>query len=202
MNEFSSLKVIFPGKKIFLRLGGHLTRSRMPQEEMRRFNSLALKAFEFCHPRGRWDIVRVKKITGEGILLSDDCWIGSRDFAARCAGSTHLWYGAVTVGAEVVALRDTAEKVSESTVYDAVGAETADAAMDLLHRMAGKQLQRQAMVLADRRYSPGYGDMSLEIQHFFFERLKLAELGLSLSEAYYMIPEKSVTAFAAVREEL
>jgi cobalamin-dependent methionine synthase I len=52
----------------------------------------------------------------------------------------------------------------------------------------------------DKRYSPGYGDMPLEMQKIFFSQLHLEELKMVLNDNFYMIPEKSVTAFAAVRK--
>lgn len=202
MNDYPRLNVALPEKEIFLRLGGHLTVTRLSEAEKIRFKSLSFKAFERCCPRGRWEIFEVENVNEYGILLQDGFTVKSRDFAARNPGITHLWCGAVTVGKDVVDLRDNTAKVSESAVFDAVGAECADRAMDVLQELAGQYLRRQGLILSPRRYSPGYGDMALEIQQFFFERLHLNELDMSLSEAFYMIPEKSVTAFAGIKKEL
>lgn len=45
------------------------------------------------------------------------------------------------------------------------------------------------------RFSPGYGDLSLETQKIFFGFLKPEKIGLTLMDTLIMAPEKSVTAF-------
>ena len=202
MTDYPFLNICFPEKEIFLRLGGHLTKTEITSAEKLRFHSLALKAFEQCHAQGRWEIFKVNAVREDGILLADNSFIASKDFARRCQKITHLWCGFATVGKAVTQLRDNSEKISEKALFDAVASECADAAMDMVQQLARQSLQRQNMVLAERRYSPGFGDMDLSVQKFFFERLALNELDILLSEAYYMIPEKSVTAFAGIMEDL
>ena len=73
-----------------------------------------------------------------------------------------------------------------------------DAIPDMLQKMASSELARCGLGLGARRYSPGYGDMSLEHQRIIFELLNMSEMGLSLTENCFMIPEKSVTSLAAV----
>lgn len=200
MFDHPMLPVTFPEKEIFLRLGGHLTKTEISPDESIRFRALALKAFHACKPCGRWDIFPVREVAADGILLENGSFIPGRDFAARCTGITHLWCAAVTVGKEIVALRDNAAKVSESAVFDAVASESADAAMDAVFTISRTALRRQALELDKRRYSPGYGDMPLTVQKFFFSALKLEELELTLNEIFYLIPEKSVTAFAGIKK--
>ncbi len=202
MRCFPALSIKFPEREIFLRLGGHLSKTVLSPDDRYRFQRAAFRAFEVCHPRGCWEIFPVDEVTDNAVILSEGRVINSGDFARRCAGITHLWAGAVTLGEAVTELRDEAANVSDAAVYDAVASECADEAMDLLHELARQELMRQSLALELRRYSPGYGDMALDIQAFFFEKLDLASLGMSLSEIYYMTPEKSVTAFAGVRQEL
>ena len=198
MNDYPSLNVRFPEKEIFLRTGGHLTRTEMSADEKNHFRSLALRAFDRCTPCGRWEFFEVGKVAVDGIILADGTVIAGSDFAARCVGITHLWCGFATAGKAVVALRDRASDIYEKVVFDAVGAETADGAMDMLHALAATELRRHNLIMHSRRYSPGYGDMPLFMQQFFFDRLALSELEISLNEAYYMTPEKSVTAFCGI----
>ncbi len=52
------------------------------------------------------------------------------------------------------------------------------------------------------RYSPGYGDVSLEVQKDIFRELDCAKnAGISLSDSLHMIPEKSVTAFIGIAKK-
>ena len=70
--------------------------------------------------------------------------------------------------------------------------------MDFLQKHAAAELARKGMYLADLRFSPGYGDWTLDAQKFFFEILPLEEMGVRLHESMLMIPEKSVTATAGI----
>ena len=45
------------------------------------------------------------------------------------------------------------------------------------------------------RFSPGYGDVSLEVQKQIFTTLRPEKIGLTLMNSLIMAPEKSVTAF-------
>jgi cobalamin-dependent methionine synthase I len=51
------------------------------------------------------------------------------------------------------------------------------------------------------RFSPGYGDLSLEFQREVFTLLDCPRsLGISLSESLLMTPEKSVTALIGIKK--
>ncbi len=104
----------------------------------------------------------------------------------------------MTVGAEVVAARQALASMAEQCVYDAVASEAADAAMDALQRVSSQLLLSQGLMLCKRRYSPGYGDMPLRTQLLFDRYLDLRAMGVTLTPEYFMIPEKSVTAWACV----
>lgn len=51
---------------------------------------------------------------------------------------------------------------------------------------------------AKPRFSPGFGDVSLEVQKDFFTLLPCTKIGLSLMNTLIMAPEKSVTAFIGI----
>ncbi|MBQ9787581.1 MAG: hypothetical protein IJW33_05380 [Lentisphaeria bacterium] len=199
INDLPHIPVTFPEKEIFLRLEGNLSKTRLLPEEKSSFLLTAKKAFSLCHPAGRWGILPVNEISETGISLADGSFIPGGDFARRCEKITHLWFGAVTIGNILADRAKKLESVSMQAIYDAVGSETADAAMESLVILAKSALLHRNLVPDPRRWSPGYGDMSLETQKFFFSALKLAELDMVLSDNFYMTPEKSVTAFAGVR---
>lgn len=195
------LPVLFPEKEIFYRLGGNVAKTVLPEKIRAEYRRTALQAFELCRPCGRW-LVATAQVRPDGVMLDDGFFVAGRDFAARCAGATRIWCAAVTVGSEVLSARDRQERVALAAVYDAVAGECADAAMDMLQKQCMTALRRNGWTLAVRRYSPGYGDMPLSVQRYFYDRLKLDELGISLNTNNFLIPEKSVTAFAGVTEEL
>ena len=193
-----SLNVEYPEKNIFFRLGGNVFKTSISQEEKLSFGITARSAFALCSPRGAWRLVKISEFTANGILLEDGSELHGKIFSDLVAGRNALWFGAVTVGEKIVSARDRLDKVSDRAIYDAVASETADAAMDMIFALAGAELQRRGAALDKRRYSPGYGDMSLENQKLFFDLLDMSTIGISLTEHCYMTPEKSVTAVAGV----
>ncbi|MBO5667909.1 MAG: hypothetical protein J6S43_02160 [Lentisphaeria bacterium] len=197
--DYPELNVPFPGKEIFLRLGGHLTKTQVDPAAACRFQRYALEAFRLCRPRGRWQIFPVTAVTDEAIILADGSSIPGGDFSRKNRDISFLWCGAVTVGKAVTETRDSLEMVSARAVYDAVAGECADGAMDMLQALAAGELLRRNLRLDKRRFSPGYGDMPLEVQKFFFSSLQLEKLDMVLNDKFFMIPEKSVTALAGVR---
>lgn len=199
MFDLPSIPVTFPEKEIFLRLEGNIYKTELDEAEKLRFLRTAQKAHTLCRPRGRWDILAVEAVTGKGIMLENGIFIEGGNFAAKCDGADYLWLGAVTAG-NAAGTESVCSDLFSAAIFDAAASETADAAMDFLVKISAKTLLLQKLSIDERRYSPGYGDMPLAMQKVFFSRLHLEELDMVLNDNFYMIPEKSVTAFAAVRK--
>ncbi len=190
------LAISFPEKEIAARLGQRQGAPRLLDEA--RFAEAAQRAFALCAPRGRYCLLPIEAVQADGILLVDGTRVQGARFAEQCVGRRWLWCAAVTVGAEVVAARQALPSMAEQCVYDAVASECADAAMDALQRVSMQLLLSQGFMIDRRRYSPGYGDMPLQTQALFDRYLDLGAMGVALTPEYFMIPEKSVTAWAGV----
>ena len=194
----SSLNIRYPEKEIFFRLGGNVFKTSLPPEEKLSYGMTARSAFSLCCPQGVWKVVKISEFTASGILLENGSLLEGKKFSSLVSGRNALLMGAVTVGAKIIEARDALERVSDRAVYDAVASEAADAAMDMLFSLAAAELLRSGAVADARRYSPGYGDMSLDNQKLFFQLLDMRKIGINLTEHCYMIPEKSVTAVSGV----
>jgi len=198
IRERNGMVYPMPEQEILLRLGCHIHRVHYEAGQRAEILTLMRRAFLLCAPRGRWTLLAIAQNDGTVLTCEGGFTLQSADFARLAEGATHLWVGAVTVGKAITeAARDAAD--AYGIVCDAVGSESADSAMDFLHREAVSSLLKNELSLAERRFSPGYGDMALAVQREIFSLLRLEELGMHLNEADYMTPEKSVTAFAAVR---
>ena len=195
---FSRMSLEYPEKMVFARLGGHLHKTILEGSAAEKVRHAAIHAFSLCRPQGRYCVLPVREVSETGILLTDGSAVSSCDFARKCKNITHLWCAAVTVGVDITEARDSLESVAERAVYDAVGGETADAAMEFMHRKCCRDLLSRGLNLSERRFSPGYGDMPLELQLFLYNLLKMNEMGITLSDRCFMTPEKSVTAFAGI----
>lgn len=83
-------------------------------------------------------------------------------------------------------------------IGDAVGSECVEEAAKYLSGRICGYIKKNGLV-PTRRFSPGYGDLSLEVQKIFFTELDLTKIGLTLNESLLMTPQKSITAFIGWR---
>ncbi len=189
---FHCLPVPYPAREVGCRLGTGV--------EPRTTGATERRAFACCRPQGRYALLRITGYRADETTLEDGTVIRSADFFPLCDGAAMLWCAAVTAGGEITARRDGGGlSVAEKMICDAVGSETADAAMDFLHRSAAAAMRSAGMQISPRRFSPGYGDMPLDLQRWFYRILKMDEMGITLTANNFMLPEKTVTAFAPVR---
>ena len=121
------------------------------------------------------------------------------DFGAFCVESKDLakclsqhsktvLFGA-TVGTELDRLIGKYGRISPSRalMLQAIGAERIEALCDCFCRDVGCGV----------RFSPGYGDLNLDVQKKIFDVLDCGKrIGLTLNDSMLMSPSKSVTAFA------
>jgi len=80
----------------------------------------------------------------------------------------------------------------EGYILDAVGSVAAEAATDVVNARICHWAEAHHLQ-ATPRFSPGYGDWSLEEQQEIFRLLPAGEIGMSLNPSCMMIPRKSVS---------
>ena len=78
-----------------------------------------------------------------------------------------------------------------SVLLDAAATSAVEQAADAMEKYIEQQMSRDGY---NMRFSPGYGDWSLNQQPDLFRLSNAAEIGINLSETMMMIPRKSVTA--------
>lgn len=195
---FERLNPEFPEKAIFLRLGGNCFKTALDQRSQLEYMRISRDIAGRCEVQGRYIVLPIEKFSGNGVEIASQFLPLGEKFCQRAGNAEFLWCGAVTIGNLPVLLRNQAADITAGTIADAVGSECADAAMDMLGNIAGKELRRAGLLLDERRFSPGYGDMPLVLQEFFYQTLNMAQMGVTLTENNYLLPEKSVTAFAFI----
>ena len=104
---------------------------------------------------------------------------------------------ASTIGpvADNLIRRFTKLDAAKAAIMQAAGAMFIESYLDSFNAQLEKEAEEQGFKLHSR-FSPGYGDVSLEIQRYFFSILPCTQrIGLTLTNSLVMAPEKSVTAF-------
>ena len=109
---------------------------------------------------------------------------------------------AATIGAEVDRLiaRDGLRHVAYPTIHHGVGAMLVEVYCDCLEQNLKQLLESEGYITVPR-FSPGYGDLSLQLQTDVFRALQPHRIGITLTDTLLMRPSKSVTAIIGIRQK-
>ena len=127
----------------------------------------------------------------------------SKDLARNCRGCSALVMMSATIGPGCDFLIRRAEAVSmtDAAIYQAAGAAMVEEWCDRVNAKIRDEMQQHGYH-ARPRFSPGYGDLPLELQKDFFRILNLPRTcGISLGDTLLMSPSKSVTAFIGLARD-
>ena len=203
INFINNIPLPVPERKIYSRLGHNRYLTEMSDGQRKKVESAIVQAVSLCQLRGAWARFEIAEWSDEGVEFGDGNTFESSKLATLLKESKSLLLFAVTAGADIV------EKASEmaalgdgvgALVYDAVGSEMVDAAAEWLQHYLNQQFKRGKETLTKRRFSPGYGDLSLKNQAILFKLLDIEKLGVKLTNDFLMTPEKTVTAIAGIQK--
>ena len=128
-----------------------------------------------------------------------DVTLQSRDLGRNLAGCSKVALLAATIGPQVDSLirRHSSLNPVYASILQATGAMYIEELVDLINAEIKKIAEADGLKTRPR-YSPGYGDVPLEVQKDFFRLLPCTRIGLTLMDTLIMAPEKSVTAFVGI----
>ena len=127
----------------------------------------------------------------------------SQSLARAMAGVSSIIVFAATVGSapDAFVRRASISSPARAVMYQAIGAERIEALCDACCEDMQCSYADRGFVLTGR-FSPGYGDLSLDIQRDIFGLLDCPrQIGLALSESLIMIPTKSVSAIIGIKDK-
>lgn len=110
-----------------------------------------------------------------------------------------ILFGA-TIGMDIDRLIARYSKVSpvRALMFQAIGAERIERLCNMFNKEIKEQIEQRGMHTKPR-FSPGYGDLPLEMQTEIFQVLDCArKIGLTLNKSLLMSPSKSVTAIIGI----
>lgn len=140
---------------------------------------------------GRFPVKREENGLDFGFLK-----VESKALMKNLEGCEEVIIFAATIGLEIDRLirRYTNLSPAKALFFQAIGAERIESLCDAFcEDMKGEGLQLRP------RFSPGYGDLPLELQKDVFRVLDCPrKIGLSLNESLLMSPSKSVTAIIGI----
>jgi hypothetical protein len=169
----------------------------------REFNGAYEKARNALEPRHAHRLWAVASAGPGAVTLENGAAFESDLLAKLAEGADALAAMAATVGAgidDLVEDYNVRGDVFAMMVADAVGSVAAEELISRVHAAVTAEAERAGGTVT-RRVSPGYGDFDLTDQPRLLELSGGAALGIMLTENFMMVPRKSVTAVAAVREK-
>jgi hypothetical protein len=135
-------------------------------------------------------------VTDELTVNLGSLTIKSKNLAKNLKGCDSAIIFAATIGssADTLMKRYSITNLAKASVIQAAGAALIETFCDSLEDSIRTEANRRGLYLRPR-FSPGYGDLSLEHQRDFFNILECNKrIGISLTDTCLMIPSKSVTA--------
>lgn len=207
MNESGKIRCFeyIPSKPslgmILTRLGYKKTKTVFSEEYKEKLDRMINEGILMCNTKGIFGRYRIVEKSDKHVVLENELVFEATGLANLLSNSLEVVLMASTVGSEITdKIRHEVESgdASFGVVLDAVASETADAALDWMVEFINKLIRREGKILTKMRYSPGYGDLPLIYQKKIFDALDLAKLGLTITERYMLLPEKSVIAIAGI----
>ena len=136
-----------------------------------------------------------------GVTMIGDLVVRSEGLARNLTGCKEAYLMAVTIGIGVDRLiaRANVTDVTAAAIYQAAGAACVEAWSDEVNARLLAEAREEGL-FGRPRFSPGYGDFSLEHQRDCAMILEMSRIGISLSDSLLMTPSKSVTAVIGLSE--
>lgn len=89
-------------------------------------------------------------------------------------------------------------RYTDGLLLDAAGTTAVETAADKVNEFIASQAEKEGLI-AITRFSPGYGDWSIDVQPQILELAGGNKAGITMSPAYMLIPRKSITALIGLR---
>ena len=148
--------------------------------------------FNVISPQAVYDFFDLETAFPHSVRFAD-VEIISVDLARNLHDCKKVALLAATIGPQVDAVIRRCQTLNpaKASVMQAAGAMYIEKFVDLVN----DEIKKAVCGKSKPRFSPGFGDVSLEVQKDFFRLLPCARIGLTLMDSLIMSPEKSVTAF-------
>ncbi len=133
-------------------------------------------------------------------LKNTDVVLRGESMSKLLKDSYAVIFMAVTIGPgidERIKLETETGHVEKALIFDVIGSEAVEAVANSLNSLLDTQA-RHARSFLTMRFSPGYGDLSLEFQREIYKELKLDELGIKINEKNLLYPQKTITAVIGI----
>ena len=193
-----------PYRKEIIRYLGY--RGVTPDEEvLREIEACVLELNRAVTPRfvyERFALSLEKEDNGEESLCFAGLRVHSRDLAVNLQGCREVCLMAVTLGPgpDLLVRRASVGRMSRAVILQATAAAMTETWCDRINRRIRLEAEQEGLYTRPR-FSPGYGDLPLDLQREISAILNMPkEIGVSLTDTMLMTPSKSVTALIGISD--
>ena len=185
-------------RNAILRYAG--TRETSKELEARLDDCITLASHAFSY-RVCWREYPIRR-SEDGVLDLTFAKTDSRSLCRHLDGCERIVLFAATVGLEIDRLvaRQTALSPANALLLNALGVERVEALCDAFEAELAEKVAQEGGCIRSR-FSPGYGDLPLELQHDVVAALDTPrKIGLTLNQSLLLSPSKSVTAIIGIQQ--
>jgi Methionine synthase I, cobalamin-binding domain len=190
-----------PTAKIYHRLGFKKKTTQLSANKQKETDGYIEEAVSLILLQGSFLRLAINNNDGKNITLS-----GGLEFAsAKLSAFLHGCPEAVLMGAtagnaimEAIAEKTSRDNLTAAVVYDATASEMTDAGLDWIMDYLNQKIRREGKTLLPRRFSAGYADFDLKNQKALYQKLQMEKIGVTITDEFILLPEKSVTAVSGI----
>ena len=199
--HFHAMRVSLPMKAIYKRLGFKKGITELNPAEEDKLVATIDEASGIVHLKGAACMLNLVRVDLSGVELEDRTNFTSSALAGMLSGCEQALLMGATAGQtimEEISSATQSENLTRAVILDAVASEMTDSGLDWIMDYMNQDLMRKARRITKARFSAGYGDFSLENQKAIHALLRLDKIGVSITDRFILMPEKSVTAVAGI----
>lgn len=196
MQLVKDLQVKIPREEV-LRLLKHKKETTLVDERTSDLiNKLIEEGKTLLEPKVLYKDYSVKSIGGQSVVL-EAC-----GFTLLGKSTEHRLWNAKKVTLFAATIGPALEKkiqeltkqgnIANAAILDAIGSVAVEAVVGFVNDEANRRA-KEAGFKTVNRFSPGYGDWELKEQKGLLQQLNSSQIGISVTSAYLMQPEKSVS---------
>lgn len=193
-----------PDRKEVIRYLGY--RGVTPDDEvMREIEACVKELNNAVTPRfvyERFALSLYREDNGEESLCFAGIRVHSRDLAVNLSGCREVCLMAVTLGPgpDLLVRRASVDRMSRAVILQATAAAMTETWCDRINERIRLEAAQEGLYTRPR-FSPGYGDLPLDLQKEISSILNMPkEIGVSLTDTMLMTPSKSVTALIGISD--
>ena len=158
------------------------------------------EALALVNPQGAYIVRRIKDKTKEIKLNNTRTVLKGKSIRSLLINSFAVIFMGVTIGPDLeqkIAQETDSQNLDKALVFDAIGSEAAEASANALNLQL-TAIARHSKNFLTTRFSPGYGDLGLDLQQDIYQELALDELGVQIDKKQVLLPNKTITAIIGI----